>query len=403
MRKANKIVIWISIFFLLWWLLLLAAPYIDKYISDYEAAKSNFWSNLNFSEITENIKTITHNEKKTDELYLVAWWDIMLSRNIWHFAKKEWYDRVFKQWNFHPIFPFHNCIKDDCILFFNLESLFNEKDNDIPRGWFNFRANTGNIQTLLQLRQDHILTLSLANNHTVNTTYSWVVTTRNLLSENNIYYAWAGTNTWESREFIQINKNNIKLCIWAYSYEWQYIKVGAGKIAWNPYNERDMNEDLQKMIDTWCDVKIFSIHRWAEYRISPNNAQVQMAHNLIDAWADLILWWHAHVPGDIEVYSWKYIFYSFGNFIFDQWRWRRTPWWNYDHIFDYSLNKKTVPTYIWLLAWLKISKWKTWIVITLDDIKMNTITDGLLQPLDSETYLGIWNRINTSNIEIPTM
>jgi hypothetical protein len=50
----------------------LAAPYIDKYISDYEAAKSNFWSNLNFSEITENIKTITHNEKKTDELYLVA-------------------------------------------------------------------------------------------------------------------------------------------------------------------------------------------------------------------------------------------------------------------------------------------------------------------------------------------
>lgn len=381
----KKIIMIISFLLFGSWLYILIISGINQKIS-----KSIDW--LSWVQMTELLSSISIS-RNPDLVYLVAWWDIMLSRNIWYLAKQEWYNRIFRPWNYNPILSFSWCIWENCVLFFNLESLFNENDCDFPKAWFTFRANTWNIQTLLQLKKNHTLSLSLANNHTVNSQYSWVILTRDLLAQNNVLYAGAGISTWESREFIQIEKNNIKLCIWAYSYDGDFLKAWAWKMAWNNLNESDMKSDLQKMIEYWCDVKIFSLHWWSEYRISPNINQKKIAHNLIDSWADLILWWHSHVPWEFEVYSGKYIFYSFWNFIFDQWWWKTTPGWNYDHIYDYSLKKNTVPTYIWLLAGLKIEKNDKKTKISLDDIKMTTLTDWILQPLDPETYSWILARI----------
>ena len=341
--------------------------------------------------IYSNIIEIFKPAKKS--VYLVAWWDIMLSRNIWYFAKKEWYDRIFKTWNYNPVTSFENCSWDNCLLFFNLESLFNENDNDIQKWGFTFRSNPKNVETLLQLKQNHPMILSLANNHTINATYDWVVQTKEILDANNILRAGAGISPEESRKFAVYEKNGIKICIWAYSYEWQFVKVWAWKISWNKTDEKIMKEDLALMAETGCDAKILSLHRWAEYRISPNAEQKRLAHALIDSWADLILWWHSHVPWDYEVYNWKYIFYSFWNFIFDQWWWKTTPWWNYDHIFDYALNKKTVPTYISLTAGLNIEKTDTWVNITFEKMVMSTLTDWIPSPLDAETYSWIMERI----------
>lgn len=360
---------------------------------------ATFWNNAKNSDqkeswiqkIYSNIVAVFKPAKKS--VYLVAGWDIMLSRNIWYFAKKEWYDRIFKIWNYNPVSSFENCSWDDCLLFFNLESLFNEKDNDIPRWWFVFKSNPKNVETLNQLKQDHPMVLSLANNHTINTTYDWVVQTKEILDSNGILRVWAGVSPEESRKFAVYEKNWIKICIWAYSYEWQYVKVWAGKISRNKTDEKIMKEDLALMAETGCDAKILSLHRWAEYRISPNAEQRRLAHALIDSWADLILWWHSHVPWDFEIYSGKYVFYSFWNFIFDQSRWKRTPWWNYDHIFDYSLNKNTVPTYISLAAGLNIEKIGTWVNITFEKMVMSTITDWIPSPLDAETYSWIMERI----------
>ena len=360
---------------------------------------ATFWNNAKNSDqkeswiqkIYSNIVAVFKPAKKS--VYLVAGWDIMLSRNIWYFAKNSGYDRVFREWNYNPVTSFENCTWDDCLLFFNLESLFNENDNDIPKWWFLFRSNPKNVETLLQLRQDHAMILSLANNHTINATYDWVVQTKEILDSNGILRVWAGVSPDESRKFAVYEKNGIKICIWAYSYEWQYVKVWAWKISWNKTDEKIMKEDLALMAETGCDAKILSLHRWAEYRISPNAEQRRLAHALIDSWADLILWWHSHVPWEYEIYNWKYVFYSFWNFIFDQWRGKTTPWWNYDHIFDYSLNKKTVPTYISLAAGLNIEKVETWVNITFEKMVMSTITDWIPSPLDAETYSWIMERI----------
>ena len=34
---------------------------------------------------------------------------------------------------------------------------------------------------------------------------------------------------------------------------------------------------------------------------------------------------------------------------------------------------------------------------------MNSLTDGLLQPIDADTYSGILDRINLSDVEIPSV
>ncbi len=347
-------------------------------------------SETGISKIYSNIVEIFKPAKKS--VYFVAGWDIMLSRNIWYFAKNEWYDRIFKTWNYNPVSSFENCSGDDCLLFFNLESLFNERDNDIQKWWFDFRANPKNIETLLQLRQNHAMILSLANNHTINATYSWVVQTKEILDSNSILRAGVWISTWESRRFAVYEKNGIKICVWAYSYDWQFVKVGAWKISRNKTDEKIMKEDLALMAETGCDVKILSLHRWAEYSISPNAQQKKLAHSLVDSWADLILWGHSHVPWEYEIYNWKYIFYSFWNFIFDQWWWKWSQL-SYDRIFDYSLNKRTIPTYISLFAGLNIQKIGTWVDITLDKIVMSTMTDGVHSPLDSQTFSWILERI----------
>lgn len=60
------------------------------------------------------------------------------------------------------------------------------------------------------------------------------------------------------------------------------------------------------------------IHWGDEYELVHNTNQERIAHALIDAGVDAIIGSHPHVVQDIEVYKGAPIFYSLGNFIFDQ-------------------------------------------------------------------------------------
>ncbi len=66
------------------------------------------------------------------------------------------------------------------------------------------------------------------------------------------------------------------------------------------------------------DTLIVLAHWGVEYQTTPSNAQQQMAHDLIDAGADIVLGSHPHVVQPIELYDGKLIAYSQGNFVFDQ-------------------------------------------------------------------------------------
>ena len=326
--------------------------------------------------------------------YLVLGGDIMLSRNIGYLNKQQGYDRIFNQENYNPTSAFSNCKIENCLLVFNLESLFHPQDNDIPLGGFNFKANTQNIETLLQLRQNKQLLLSLSNNHIVNGGYEGITTTQQLLSEHHIRYVGAGTSKEQSRQIATIQQSNIKICFQSYSYEGKYnIKIWAGNISRNPIIKNDIRADLSLMKENNCDVKAIILHRGAEYRISPTNRQKTLAHECIENGADIIIGGHSHIPGEFEKYKGKYIFYSFGNFIFDQDRGKNARGWDFDYTYDHELAKKTTPTYISLLAGLQLQKFKSWVRITLDQIEMSRMTNGVHSPLDPQSYEEILQRI----------
>jgi len=331
--------------------------------------------------------------------YIVAGGDVMLSRYIGTLWKREWYDRIFKEWNYNPLNEFENCKSDNCLLFLNLESLFCEPDNDVPKWGFDFRSNPKNIETLLQYRQDKPLLLALTNNHFSNWWYLWLTITKDLLDKHNIGYVWAGLTPEESREIFSWENNNIKFCLWAYSYDGKSARIRGWIVYWNGINEEEIKSDLQKMKEMKCDVKIISLHRWAEYRFSPNNWQRNLAHSLIDSGADLILGWHSHIPWEFEMHNWKYIFYSLGNFLFDQSRWKRERWGGYSYFYDADLKKNNVPTYITMLIWLKFEKnLMRWIDIKLDQIEFSSTTDGLFSIVWEDTRNNLLEKINRTDI-----
>ncbi len=66
------------------------------------------------------------------------------------------------------------------------------------------------------------------------------------------------------------------------------------------------------------DFVVVNIHWGTEYALTENFAQTEIAHNLIDNGADVIFGHHPHVVEPVRVYKGKAIFFSLGNFVFDQ-------------------------------------------------------------------------------------
>lgn len=66
------------------------------------------------------------------------------------------------------------------------------------------------------------------------------------------------------------------------------------------------------------DIQIAYVHWGNEYELVHHATQEQLAHAFVDAGADLVIGHHPHVIQDVAMYRGKPVFYSLGNFIFDQ-------------------------------------------------------------------------------------
>jgi poly-gamma-glutamate synthesis protein (capsule biosynthesis protein) len=67
-----------------------------------------------------------------------------------------------------------------------------------------------------------------------------------------------------------------------------------------------------------CDHLVVMAHWGVEYEHLPTAEQQKFAHAFIDVGADVVIGGHPHVVEPVEIYKNHAIFYSLGNFIFDQ-------------------------------------------------------------------------------------
>lgn len=79
----------------------------------------------------------------------------------------------------------------------------------------------------------------------------------------------------------------------------------------------ELNEIIQNLRSK-TDVQVAYVHWGEEYELLHSTAQETLAQTLIDAGIDAVIGHHPHVVQDIALYKGKPIFYSLGNFIFDQ-------------------------------------------------------------------------------------
>lgn len=161
---------------------------------------------------------------------------------------------------------------------------------------------TFNPELLSTLRAYQFTTFNLANNHTLN---------------------FGDTGLSQCRQYIKDSgltaygdpKNREKLSTITDMHDTRVGFVGYNALEATPLS--DITNEIAR-IRPDVDFLIVTPHWGNEYHTSESASQVKAAHAFIDAGADLVLGTHPHVIQPIEMYKDKMIFYSLGNFIFDQ-------------------------------------------------------------------------------------
>lgn len=273
----------------------------------------DFWLNGS-SKIKNNQLTGFLDYKKKlppagEEVSLIAVGDISYSRGVERTVKKN------NDINY-PLLKTRDYLNKADFAFGNLETPITA-GREINTGEMIFRSNPGTEKVLMEAG---FKILSLANNHTPNFGESGLKDTFKYLEQAGIGFVGAGSNGRAANQPAFIEVKGVKFAFLAYnspdvvpeSYEASDNRAGTAFM-----NTEAMVKAVREAKPK-VDFVIISMHAGVEYANQPNNFQINFARLAIDAGADLIIGHHPHVVQTMEKYKGKYIFYSLGNFIFDQ-------------------------------------------------------------------------------------
>ncbi len=116
---------------------------------------------------------------------------------------------------------------------------------------------------------------------------------------------WFGDNGKdEGKNYLLLEKGGIRLCFINYN---QFTQ-GGEETALETLKEKVHRSDIQIMYCHWGE----------EYRTEPSVRQRTLAKTFIEAGADLVVGSHPHVIQPREIIGGVPVYYSLGNFIFDQ-------------------------------------------------------------------------------------
>ncbi|KZX14363.1 CapA family protein [Methanobrevibacter curvatus] len=166
--------------------------------------------------------------------------------------------------------------------------------------------------------------VALSNNHIFDYGDIGYEDTIKTLKENDILYLGAGHNIDEATKPVTLEIKDRKITILNYMDQNNFKEFSQSELpistknssGYAPINWDIIQKDLTENNDS--DMVIVFLHYGNEYSRTPNNNQVDISHKLIDNGADIVVGAHPHVSQGIETYKNKTIFYSLGNFIFDQ-------------------------------------------------------------------------------------
>jgi len=234
--------------------------------------------------------------------------DVLLDRGV-----REQMDREGKE-------AFYDAIKSQLppsdFLVGNLECPITETGSPVFKR-FVFRGDTANLPFLKSLGFTHF---TLANNHAYDYGRQGLrQTAQGLLEHLMVPMGW-GIDPEIACEPFLIRSGDLDIflfsSVWLKLENWMPLSNDIAICQERHLQLGERIKDLKK--NHPGAIVIVNLHWGREYAEKPMPDQVQQAHHLIDQGADAIIGHHPHVLQPKEMYKGKPIYYSLGNFIFDQ-------------------------------------------------------------------------------------
>ena len=240
--------------------------------------------------------------------------DMMLGRSITNKGSKNNYKNMFS--------GVSDLWKDSDYVAGNLECVLLDNASDYEKNdkeiHINAETKTANV-----LKENGFTLVSLANNHLADFKAKGVVNTLDTLDKVGLKHVGAGRNLTEAAEYDMQEINGVKIATIAVSdiipKDFTARDSKAGILTTKTLKYYQAVKDASEK----ADLVIANIHWGVEYGMTETEAQQQLARNLINWGVDVVIGSHPHVLQPVEKYGDGIIFYSMGNFVFDQ-GWSRT-------------------------------------------------------------------------------
>lgn len=223
---------------------------------------------------------------KNNSVEIIFVGDIMLGRSVMSASLNTGDD-------YYPFRKVSGILRDTDLVFANLE---NPIVKNCPR------TDSGLVFCTTQkiakgLNYSGIDIISLANNHSGNYGESGFNESKKYLDEINVSYTGVDNLIIE-----------------------EVRSTKFGFLGFDLVSKKFTNNDRQLIVDSngKVDVLIIGVHWGNEYQAIANNAQQTVAKEMVDAGADLIVGHHPHWVQNNEEINGVPVYYSLGNFIFDQ-------------------------------------------------------------------------------------
>ncbi len=245
----------------------------------------------------------------TDSVSVTITGDILLDRGVRKVIEQKGTDAVFS--------PFVDSVfQSSDIVIGNLECPATKiKEPSFKQ--FIFRAEP---EWLFTLKQHGITHLSLANNHSVDQGRAGLVDTRENVVSAGMIPIGAGRTMEEAARPVLLTSSPRKVYVLA------SLQLALENFAYLSEKPSVSQEDFDTLVERVRHLRssepdsyiIVTLHWGGEHTLQPVTIQRVRAHQLIDAGADALIGHHTHTLQTIEEYKGKPIYYSIGNFIFDQ-------------------------------------------------------------------------------------
>ncbi len=231
---------------------------------------------------------------KKESIGILNFGDVMFDRGVRNIIVNK------KRDPFEYIKKDRDLIKDFDVTIANLEGPIVEMDRaKCQEKAYNFQFGSDTPQ---RLKSIGITMVTIANNHAFDCYRVGFESTKKYLTEAQIDFM--GDRSLEKSYIIKtINDKKVA-----------FIGIDETTV---PIPVSDFYP-LIKRLSTENDFVVVNIHWGTEYALTETPVQEKIAHALIDNGADVIFGHHPHVVEPVRIYKGKAIFYSLGNFVFDQ-------------------------------------------------------------------------------------